>query len=295
MSSAKLVTDDQLPGLYKASNGASLDAQRIYFFGLLSYLVLLTFAAWVSYKSSFSKTGTLLSALLFIVTLGILVGLRVKRPDETWYNGRAVAESVKTRSWRWMMCAEPYENDKGPEMASKAFISDLKEILSQNKNLAAALSTNTHLSLPISDRMKEVRAKPTPDRLAIYLSDRVQDQADWYGLKFIFNRKRATFWFGVSVALHLTAIIMLLLRVQNPSLNLPVEVIAVAATAVLTWLQAKKHNELASSYSLAAHEIMLIKGESGSVQTDPQLSDYVLSAEAAFSREHTQWVARRSE
>ncbi|MEO1352240.1 MAG: DUF4231 domain-containing protein [Cyanobacteria bacterium J06635_15] len=48
------------------------------------------------------------SALLFLVTLAILIGLRVKRPDDIWYNGRAVAESVKTRTWRWVMRAEPY-------------------------------------------------------------------------------------------------------------------------------------------------------------------------------------------
>lgn len=295
MSQVKLVTDDQLPGLYRASNKASTDAQKAYFFGLLSYLFLLVVAATVSYISSDSREGTLLSAILFILTLGILIGLRVKRPDETWYNGRAVAESVKTRSWRWMMRAEPYEDGVEKPDVFRSFICDLKEILAENRNLAAALSTNAYLDLPITEVMKEVRAKDEAERLSIYLSDRVQDQADWYGSKCAFNRKRATFWFWGSVAFHLLAFFFLMLRVQDPSLNLPVEVVAVAASGVLTWLQAKKHNELASSYSLTAHEIMLIKGEAMSNQAENKLSDFVLSAETAFSREHTQWVARKSE
>lgn len=295
MTQTKLVTDDQLAGLYRASNTASLDAQKAYFLGLMSYLILLVVAAEVSYVSSSSRTGTLLSALLFIITLGILIGLRVKRPDEIWYNGRAVAESVKTRCWRWMMRSEPYDDCERLEIVSKVFIGDLKAILIQNRNLATALSTNAYCDLPISDVMKEVRAKDVSERLAVYLSDRVQDQADWYGLKYIFNRKRATLWFWVAVFLHLLAIIMLLLRVQDQSFNLPIEVVAVAASGVITWLQAKKHNELASSYSLAAHEIVLIKGEAMLIQTNQELSEFVISAEAAFSREHTQWVARKNE
>lgn len=62
----------------------------------------------------------------------------------------------------------------------------------------------------------------------------------------------------------------------------------------LTWLQAKKHNELNSSYSLAAHEIVLIKSEAELVDSDKALSNFVVSSESAFSREHTQWTARKN-
>jgi hypothetical protein len=87
---------------------------------------------------------------------------------------------------------------------------------------------------------------------------------------------------------------MLLYRIKDPITSLPIEVIAAAASSVLTWLQAKKHNELNSSYSLAAHEIVLIKGEAVSVKEVPHLSEFVMNSESAFSREHTQWVARKS-
>ncbi|NKC17160.1 MAG: SLATT domain-containing protein [Gammaproteobacteria bacterium] len=60
-----------------------------------------------------------------------------------------------------------------------------------------------------------------------------------------------------------------------------------------TWLQAKKHNELNSSYSLAIHEIGIIKGKAEFVETEEQFSDFVMSSENAFSKEHTQWVARK--
>ena len=88
---------------------------------------------------------------------------------------------------------------------------------------------------------------------------------------------------------------MLLYRIKDPSASVPVEVIATAAGAVLTWLQAKKHSELNSSYGLTAHEIVLIKGEALSVKTEKELSEFVVNSESAFSREHTQWAARKSD
>lgn len=193
------------------------------------------------------------------------------------------------------MRADPYDKLDTPAIAESAFINDLKEILSQNRSLAGALSTNAHFAEPISSTMRAIRELSVQDRLRIYISDRIQDQATWYSQKYLFNRKRAQQWFWGSVALHGIAIVMLLLRVQDHHLKLPVEVVAVAASGVLTWLQANKHNELASSYSLTAHEIVLVKGESQSISTEGSLSEYVVSSETAFSREHTQWAARKNE
>ena len=68
-----------------------------------------------------------------------------------------------------------------------------------------------------------------------------------------------------------------------------------AASSVLTWLQAKKHNEQSASYALAAHEISLVSGEAVGISSEMDLSDYVVNAETAFSREHTQWAARKNE
>ena len=61
----------------------------------------------------------------------------------------------------------------------------------------------------------------------------------------------------------------------------------------LGWIQAKRFSELSASYALAAFEISLIKLQSGSIKTDEDLSRFVGDTENAFSREHTQWVARK--
>ncbi len=289
------VSASTLPGLYQSASDASLEAQTLYFRSLKWYLILLVFAALVAFLRPNDVVGALTSAALFFVTLGILIFTRVKRPDDIWYNGRAVAESVKTRSWRWMMRAEPYEDAGNYEIDSKQFINDLKAILNQNRSLSHSLHSASGVQEPISETMKQIRSLSVTDRLRIYAEQRIKNQANWYSLKSQFNKRRARQWFWVSVVLHASAILMLLYRITAPSFPLPIEVIATAAGAVLTWLQAKKHNELNSAYALTAHEIVLIKGEALSVNDEKQLSEFVVNSESAFSREHTQWTARKGE
>lgn len=288
------ITSHEMPGLYQSSDRASLDAQKIYFNGLRWYLILLVLAAYISYALPQSPIGALASAGLFLITLAILIYIRLQRPDDTWYNGRAVAESVKTRTWRWMMRADPYENNENIEIASRQFISDLRAILEQNKSLSHSLQSTSAIKEPISGSMQAIRDLSWAARLSIYIEQRVQNQIEWYWQKSRFNKRRAQLWFWVSVLLHSFAIAMLLYKIRHPSLSLPIEVIATSAGAALTWLQAKKHNELNSAYALTAHEIILIKGESTSIHTEKQLAEYVVNSETAFSREHTQWSARKS-
>lgn len=287
-------SDVDLPGLYKASDKASLDAQFWYFVSLGGYLLFLILAAAIAFGFNQSTGGAIASALLFIFTLTILIALRVMRPDDTWYNGRAVAESVKTRSWRWMMRAEPYDDCDSEVIATKQFIGELRAILDQNQKLAVKLPTHVYMTAPISDAMRRIRSLSLEKRLDAYKTERIHNQADWYSKKAIFNRKQSRKLFWISVSLHLIAIAMLLFRIHSPNFPLPIGVVSAAASAVLTWLQARKHNELASSYSLTAHEIVLIKGEAESVVSEKEFADFVVNTENAFSREHTQWAARKN-
>lgn len=294
MNNNKRLEDNTFPALYQAADKASRDAQSNYYLALCSYLILLIVAAFVSFCWPNTPYGALASAALFLLTLGILIWLKVQKPEDTWYNGRAVAESIKTRTWRWVMKAEPYQNNALDEQIQKEFLSDLKTILEQNRSLASFLEWNPNLGEAISDEMKAVRNLPLSERIDTYKKERIDDQSIWYSKKSQFNKRRAKQWFVVSIVLHSAAVLMLLYRIKEPTTSLPIGVIATSASAVLTWLQAKKHNELNSSYSLAAHEIVLIRSESASISTDQQLSDFVVNSEAAFSREHIQWTARKN-
>jgi len=292
----KVDTSD-LPGLYQSADSASLKEQRKYFRAIGFYSILLVFAALFAFWSDGNENPTtkIISTLFFLITLSIMIWLRVSKPDDIWYNGRAVAESVKTRAWRWMLRAEPYEDCEDVEIMRKRFVIDLKTILKQNESLIGKLGIGASVAEPITDKMLQVRKLPLLERFELYRKERILNQALWYTKKAKFNKNKSTLWFTITVVLHGLAIVLLLFNIKEPSLKLPIEVIAVAASSVLTWLQSKKHNELSSSYSLTAHEIMLIKSETNRITTESELSEYILNCENAFSREHTQWVARKNE
>jgi len=63
--------------------------------------------------------------------------------------------------------------------------------------------------------------------------------------------------------------------------------------AILGWVQIKRYQELASSYSLTAHEITFAKNELVQKDTESKFAAFVADTENAFSREHTQWYARK--
>lgn len=291
------INDQDLPGLYQLSNASSLKEQKKYFYGIGFYLILLIIAALFAFFSDEKSNSILriISTILFLTTLFIVIWLRISRPDDIWYNGRAVAESVKTRSWRWMMRAEPYIDCENIEKMRKLFVSDLKTILRQNESLIGKFGIDASLEDPITDIMLEARKLNLIDRFELYRKERITNQALWYTKKAKFNTNRATMWFWITIVLNGVAIIFLLINIYKTELKLPIEVIAVAASSVLTWLQAQKHNELSSSYSLTAHEIVLIKSEITKIENEEDFSEFIMNCENAFSREHTQWFARKNE
>lgn len=79
----------------------------------------------------------------------------------------------------------------------------------------------------------------------------------------------------------------------GPDLTWGFPFMLVMVTSIFGWIQVKRHGELAASYTLTAHEIGAIQALALGISTEAELSDFVNTAEFAFSREHTQWQARR--
>jgi hypothetical protein len=286
------IQEENLPGLYLHANISSQTNQKYYFGGLAIYLILLFIGSLFSFLATDpDPIFKFISALLFLVSLALLIWQKVSKPEDIWYNGRAVAESVKTRAWRYMMKAMPYEATE--EASIKIFISDLKNILNQNKSLVSKLNSIEAIKEPISKQMKDIRRLSLQDRLDFYKRARIEDQKNWYIKKAAYNKRMGIILFWVTVLLHSLAITFLLYNINEPTAKFPISIIGVACSCVLSWLQAKKHNELFSSYSLTAHEISLINYEDDSITNEQQLSEYVINCETAFSREHTQWIARK--
>lgn len=241
-----------------------------------------------------SKTYGIFAVVILLSSVGVLILQAHKRFDKFWYSARAVAESVKTRTWRFIMRAEPYLDTEHIEVVRKQFCNDLSEVLKQNRNLGDNLLDESINMETISDEMLSIRNLDLNNRLNLYVKDRIDDQRSWYTRKASFNKNQSKKWFLALISFHGIAIVFLLIQIAYTSFSfLPTQLLIVMASSIVTWIQVKKYQDLTTAYTLTAHEIGLIREQSAFVRTESDLSDFVKDAENAFSREHTQWVARK--
>jgi hypothetical protein len=280
--------EEDYPFLYVVANKASLKAQFYYVSGIRIYLILTFLGSIINFLTPFyGYYIQWFSTLFFLLSLIILVIQSFYRFDEIWYSGRAVAESVKTRTWRYIMNAEPYNVEK------TGFLQDLKDILSNNQVLAKNFNIDFGLGV-FKIKMEEIRKISWNDRLEYYLKHRIDEQRTWYAKKASLNKNRANRWFLIMIMSNVLALIIsFYFNIKNDNYSFSTEPLIVLGSVALSWMQSKRFREFGNAYALTVHEISLIREESAFVKSEQELSNFIKDAENAFSREHTQWVARK--
>lgn len=283
---------EDYPALYRAASAASSSAQTAFLRCIKGYGALTIAGAGLSVYGIESKVSAIWAVILFATGLGLSVLMLIRRYENTWYRTRAVAESIKTASWRFMMCAEPFNHDIATD--KKEFLLLLHKILNEHKDLSHELSGKFSEGEQITDVMFHIRQLPLNERIKIYDKQRINEQRSWYAGKSETNKRSGKRWFGIFVGLQCAAIVLMILRVAYPEANFwPTEVFLVAAASVFGWMQIKRFRELAAAYGLAAYEIGIAKTQLDENMTNAEFSSFVGDTENAFSREHTQWIARR--
>jgi hypothetical protein len=160
--------------------------------------------------------------------------------------------------------------------------------------IAGALGGEQAYADQITDEMRQLRGATLEDRRKVYVRDRIQDQRIWYAGKSKDNSTSSSRWLGATALVQLTAAVGAIALVRFPNLSInAASVLSALAAALLAWLQVKRHQELAHSYGLAAHELGTIEVRAARVSDEEQFAAFVADAENAISREHTMWIARR--
>lgn len=282
---------DALPSLYRSADKLSLDAQNAFFRTLRWHLVFLVTAAALSVLNIPHWLGALTQVIALVGALGTSLYLMIMRPERTWYGARAVAESVKTLTWRFVSRAEPF-NDTDEEARTR-FAAKLREVTSQNEEVASRL-TIEGVARNITPEMLEIRSLSLNERSTRYTVARIEDQLAWYSVKARRAERDAKRFFGAVVTLNILALLFAILRIRFPETPYwPTDVFVTLSASVLSWIQARRFSELSASYNLAAHEIALIRDGATAPSNEDSFSRFVSDTENAFSREHTQWVARK--
>lgn len=287
------MTDLKFPTLFTTADAASNRQQRIYLNLVRGEYALLLAAAGMTLVDSNDPLFLCAYACTFIASLAVLAWRAYARPEQGWYKARALAESIKTLSWRYAMCAEPFDDSHQAE-ANKDFRDTLAALLRSNRQIGEHLAGLDAAGPQITETMTAMRGSALRDRKARYLAGRVKDQQDWYSRKAKANKDAARNWQLLGAACYVAGVVMVVLHVWFVDATLPVEPVIVLASAVLGWMQIKKFNELASAYALTAHEIGLAETVIADSTTEQDFSKAINEVELVFSREHTQWIARQT-
>lgn len=287
------MNESDFPALYQDADATSKRIQRLFNLAVGTTLWGSSLAAFAVMLPASDRVISLVQAALFLIVITAALYLAFGRPQKVWYGVRALAESIKTLSWRYCVRAIPF--DKPDPQAKQDFSEAIRKLLVTNDE-AASLQFEVASAHLVSGRMQEIRSSPLKERIETYSMCRIADQLQWYRRKTRFNSTRSRIWHGGLIGAAVLAFVSSLLRVGFPEdWAIPVDAVTVLPISALAWLQAKRFQELSSSYALTAHEIAIL---SASVQTDVDESTFaafVGDAENAFSREHTQWQARRDE
>ena len=228
-------TEIAFPALYRsADNGSNLAQGHFIWTIRWEYFLLFCVSAITS-----TRTFTGISPLFISITLAVLAGLFVfkvfKKKDQDWYQCRALAESVKTATWRFTMRENPFEDAEHIEVPKAELRNLLHDILTENQRIAENLhDAHTH---QVTGSMVAVRGQTLEERISYYIEHRIDDQRRWYVKKSAQNRRALRLWIAVTVGVYVIAAVRL--NAEELGINnilLAFDPLIVLETSVLGWL-----------------------------------------------------------
>ncbi len=311
--------DADMPPLFHDADQRAVRAQKFFFAWLQWELILLGLGVLVGAFNGIARAIgpfslvvppfrlfglhiTTLSAFEIVeaALLTIALALRLlrvfRRPERLWYEARAVAESVKSISWRYAVGGEPFQEANTPAQLN-AIVADrfdnIQADLSKYKPPAAVRD-----QAQVTSTMSAIRAQSLDVRKQVYRDDRVRDQQSWYQRKSRFNRTRAIQTHTILIIVEVVAILAALLPIVLLALGLfPLSLQALAANIAgggAAWMQAKRYEDLNVSYKVTASELTKVDQDIDKQVDEESWARFVENVEGSMSREHQLWRATRT-
>lgn len=280
-----------LPKAFEDSDAVSLRAQHRFIRSTsvqLALLIVAGVAGVIPWETDEVNISALIAGLAFIAAAAFRLNLIRVRPHRAWYEGRAVAESVKTLCWRYAVAGNPFPlSHQDPSTALSSQIGSLFQGVSITNSPVSTEGDPT-------PSMEDLRARPLADRKEAYRFGRIGDQLDWYARKAAWNKSRARKWSIVILALQLgaaTGAFLLAFKVMEIDLfGLAGAIVASGAA----WVETKQYGTISNAYRVAADELRRIESLQESILGEAEWARFVGDSEEAISREHTMWKASSS-
>ncbi len=286
------------PGIAIAASTASKASQRSFkWLARVELGLLILISALLMLQSWSSVTSRVpLRSLQFAVAVALAAAILVKfagwmmRSDLDWITNRAIAETAKSESWRYMMHVSPYDGDEAAAQA--AFQNELRSLITQNQGFSREMHRLSADQRQITGLMRTIRELDFAERRDIYETARVLHQLDWYSANSRKNHSRARTWLILSFAILFLALVLAMLPMIKDDLPIIkfVVTLAIAATALNHWSQ---YQEMEARYGNAAGQASLLRESLALVEDQHALAGVVREIEAVFGAEHAAWQSRQ--
>ena len=279
--------EDHMPSVYAAAELVSQRGQDRFKRATLATLLLLVVAAasglidesWAGWISGAAFAGSLLATGLFVF----------RDAEDDWYDGRAVAESAKTLTWKYAVGGEPFEvtSEETEAAYRRALVAVVSEVRGLKGNVQPPEAAGGTVQL------SNVRATPLAVRRRIYRQQRLADQRAWYSRRAGEHTSTANTWrivAGVLQALGLVCAVLKGLDVVQVDL---MSLFAAGGAAAVAWLASGDFVKTARAYGLTTLELDQTLDIVDTIDDEAAWATFVADAEQTMSREHTAWLARR--
>ena len=308
-TSTTILSDADLPLLFRQADAAAIRAQRRFFRSLGAELLFLLFGSRANLFTilpfATGPTTVLgltvhplpIAELVAAGLIGVALVLRLyrygARLDTHWYEARAVAESAKSLAWRYAVGGDLFEVTKPAQEADGLFRSRLQETLIDLSRPVRGVVYSEDGQ--ITDSLRRLRGRDLATRRLAYLEGRVADQQTWYQRKQAWNGRRARLTQGISITLEAASSLLAVAQaIGLLAVNLQTLATAILAGGI-AWSQAHRYQDLAATYDVAAKEAKAMQRLLPTGPEEAAWADFVAHAETAFSREHRLWRATRGD
>lgn len=278
------------PALLDATEEQSASSQKFFLASRATELIALSTAALFGAipRDTSRGAGPSIALCLFVVALVVRASGVGDRAERRWYDARAASESIKSASWQFTVGGEAFR--LGDDDAEARFLSAQQQVLGALPHLSVPTDPSRKA---ITEDMHRLRGSDLAVRRETYVRERVSDQQRWYSSKANLNQKRTRHWTILLVTVESVACLLGLLRVLGWFDVDWLGLLAAVSASVAAWKQTKNFAALSESYSVTSHEVGILASAIVRHTNEQAWSQAVHDAEAAFSREHTLWLARR--
>ncbi|HZX01599.1 DUF4231 domain-containing protein [Kribbella sp.] len=288
-----MVFDDKdLPGLWCDADDQSVRAQRrtLRLNRLrLCGAVLAAVGGALTWSIGKLDVWALVALVGFATALIAELILLTQQPQRDWHSGRIVAESAKTLAWRFAVCGEPFGSALPADEARRI----LHERMDGVARIGRDRLTISSGEMAVTSKMMRLRRASFAQRKRAYITGRTRRQQTWYSEQAAQNRRLAIRW---QIGMVLGEVVALVLAAGRALDAWNIDwsgVLAAFVAASAAWSGIKQYSTLASAYATAATELA-IQIDQLELSREDDWDRTVADAEEAISREHTMWLASRS-